>query len=169
MPNAQSKFVEVYRASHPLQAHAIKLALEEAGIPAFIENVGLQDGIGDLPCGWATAPRLMVEDTQVVAAQAVIEQTDHSRQTNPQLTGSETNPQLTGSETAVALGAGMLGLLGAALVGETPSPLEAQETTHCLACHAIMDESEETCPKCGWSYAQGDGLELFESEPPDDE
>lgn len=143
MPNAQSKFVEVYRASHPLQAHAIKLALEEAGIPLVIENEGLQDGIGDLPCGWATSPRLMVEDQQVAAARAVIEQTDRSLQTDPQLTARE---------TAVALTAGMFGLLGATLVADMPQAVDSPEATRCLACNAIMGELDSTCPNCGWTY-----------------
>jgi hypothetical protein len=102
----------------------------------------------------------MVEDSQIAAARTVIEQTDRSRQTDPQLTGRE---------TAVALAAGTLGLLGAVLVGDTPPSSDSQETTRCLACNAIMAESEETCRQCGWSYAQGDGLELFEDEPPDED
>ncbi|MBC7818175.1 MAG: DUF2007 domain-containing protein [Planctomycetaceae bacterium] len=144
MPNTQSKFVEVFRASHALQAHAIKFELDEADIPAIIENEALQDAVGDLPGGWATAPRILVEETQVPAARAVIEKIDRSRQSNPQLTPKE---------TAVALTAGMFGLLGAAVVCDISESDDSVETTRCLACDAFMTGSDTTCSSCGWSYA----------------
>lgn len=144
MLNTPTEFVEVFRASHALQAHAIKFELNEAGIPTIIENEALQDAVGDVPGGWTTAPRILVEEAQVPAARAVIEKIDHSRQSNPQLTLKE---------TAMAMTAGMFGLLGAAVVCDISESDDPAETTRCLACEAFMAESDTTCSSCGWSYA----------------
>lgn len=85
MPTAALKFVEAYRAAHPIQAHALRLALEEAGIQVIIENEALQGAIGDVPPGWSSAPRLMVEESQLTAARDVIRQIDHDTQIKPDL------------------------------------------------------------------------------------
>ena len=122
MSLADVKFVEAYRSAHAVQAHALKYALEDAGIPVIIEGEALQDAVGDIPGGWSSTPRLMVRESQLEAAREIIRQTDRSVQS------------------------------------------QQVETTHCLACHAVMSESEEACAKCGWSYSQTDGL-----EPDDDE
>lgn len=158
MPEADMKFVEAYRAGHAVQAHAIKFALEEAGIPVMIENESLQDAIGDFPCGWSSAPRLMVPDSLRESAREIIRQTDHSEQTTVGLTSGE---------TATSVAAAMLGWVGVGLAAASSvqtEPREQPETTRCLACDAIMSESEETCPKCGWSYSQTDGLEPYDEE-----
>ena len=150
MPVSEIKFVEAYRASHPLQAHALRFALEEAGIRVVIENEALQDAIGDLPGGWSSAPRLMVEESQRAAAREIISQTDRSE---------TANLELTPRETAIAMSAAFFGLVGVALASSPFAEPEAVETTRCLACDAIMAEAESTCSKCGWSYAKTDGLE----------
>jgi len=67
------KFVEVYRARNLPEAHSIRIALEESGIRVQIEGELLQGGIGDLPPGWTTAPRILVEESQIVAAREIIE------------------------------------------------------------------------------------------------
>ena len=158
MPATDIKFVEAYRAAHAVQAHAIKYALEDAGIPVMIENEALQDAIGNFPAGWSSAPRLMVPDSQLEAAREIIRQTDHSEQTDGRLTPGE---------TAVTVAGVMLGWFW---VGQNADPesqsaqSERTETTHCLACQALMSESEETCAKCGWSYSQTDGLEPYDEE-----
>lgn len=153
MKSADLKFVEAYRASHPIQAHALRFALEEAGIRVIIENEALQGAIGDVPCGWSSAPRLMVDESQLAAARALISQTDHSERANLVL-----KPQ----ETAIAMTAALFGIPGitvAALTSGEIAELEPIETTHCLACDEIMDEAEATCPKCGWSYEPDDSPE----------
>lgn len=156
MSLADVKFVEAYRAAHAVQAHAIKYALEDAGIPVMIENEALQDAIGDFPAGWSSAPRLMVPDSQLGVAREIIRQTDHSEQTDGRLTPTE---------TAATVAGAMLGWVFLWGVSDSPcEPSEQAETTHCLACHAVMSESEETCPKCGWSYSQTDGLEPYDEE-----
>ena len=76
MSLAQLKFVEAYRASSPLQAHAVRLALEEAGLLVMIENEALQDAVGEIPGGWSSAPRLMVEESQLDAARKIISRAD---------------------------------------------------------------------------------------------
>lgn len=143
MPTADLKFVEAYRAAHPIQAHALRLALEEAGIRVVIENEALQGAIGDVPPGWSSAPRLMVEDSNLATARAIIGQTDHSERANRGL-----KPH----ETASAMGAASLGILGVAIAPDGFAEPASTETIRCLACDAIMAESETACPKCGWSY-----------------
>lgn len=143
MPTTDLKFVEAYRAAHPVQAHALRLALEDSGLRVFIDNESLQGAIGDVPAGWSSAPRLMVEESQLATAREIISQTDHSERANLKL-----KPQ----ETAIAMGAATLGWLGVALTPDGIAVPESTETTCCLACDAIMAESETACPKCGWSY-----------------
>lgn len=150
MPVSEINFVEAYRASHPLQAHALRIALEEAGIRVVIENEALQDAIGDLPGGWSSAPRLMVEESQLAAAREILSQTDHSE---------TASVGLKPSETAIALTAAFFGIAGCALAPGSVAEQEQVESTRCLACDAIMADAESTCPKCGWSYSKTDGLE----------
>ncbi len=90
MPLAEPKFVEAYVASNPMPAHAIRLALEDAGIRVLIENESLQGAIGGIPCGWASAPRLMVEESQLAAAREIISRTDQGKSFDLSLTQSET-------------------------------------------------------------------------------
>lgn len=87
---AAPKFVEAYVASNPMPAHAIRLALEDAGIRVLIENESLQGAVGGIPCGWASAPRLLVEESQLAAAREIIGRTDHDRTSDLSLTQSET-------------------------------------------------------------------------------
>ncbi len=151
MPITYLNLVEAYRAAHPAQAHALRFALEDAGIRAVIQNEALQDAIGDIPGGWSSAPRIMVEESQFAAAQEIIRQTDHSE---------TTTSGLKPSETAIALTGAFFGIAGAALAPGTIAEPEPVETTRCLGCDAIMAEAESTCPNCGWSYAISDRLEL---------
>jgi hypothetical protein len=72
MEATNRRFVEVYRARNVAQAHLITNALREAGIEAVLENDLLQGALGDLPPGWATAPRILVEQGGVEAARALI-------------------------------------------------------------------------------------------------
>ena len=76
MASTEPKFVEVYRARNLPQAHAIRIALEDAGIAVQLEGELLQGAVGDLPIGWATAPRILVEESQVRAAREIIETAD---------------------------------------------------------------------------------------------
>jgi membrane protease YdiL (CAAX protease family) len=71
---ADPKFVEIYRARNLPEAHSIRIALEESGIRVQIEGELLQGAVGDLPLGWVTAPRILVEESQIAAARRVIEQ-----------------------------------------------------------------------------------------------
>ena len=75
------KFVEVFRARNLPEAHSIRIALEESGIRVQIEGELLQGGLGDLPPGWATAPRILVEESQVAAAQKIIEKAENQAAT----------------------------------------------------------------------------------------
>ncbi|MDH3592021.1 MAG: DUF2007 domain-containing protein [Planctomycetota bacterium] len=54
-----SELVEVYEAHDVPQAHIIKGVLDEAGIPAVIENEELSNVLGALQMG-RSAPRVMV-------------------------------------------------------------------------------------------------------------
>ena len=65
--------VEVYRAQHPPQAHMVANFLRDAGIPATVHGDHLQGGLGELPFGWSTAPKVMVMSDTAAAARALIE------------------------------------------------------------------------------------------------
>jgi hypothetical protein len=121
LPNAESPlpqqgldFVEIYRAKNLPQAHMIRIALEEAGIAAQIEGEVLQSAAGEL-VGWATAPRILVDRSQIDSARPIIDECD--------------------IDTA-----------------REPVEEENVETTRCLACGALMVETEPKCRTCGWSY-----------------
>jgi hypothetical protein len=66
-------FVEVYRAKNLPQAHAIRISLEDLGIQVQIEGELLQGAIGELPIGWTTAPRILVEESQAGSAREIID------------------------------------------------------------------------------------------------
>ena len=76
MESADPKYVEVYRARNAPEAHAIRMALEESGIRVLIEGELLQAAAGDLPLGWATAPRILVEESQLASAREIIEKAE---------------------------------------------------------------------------------------------
>jgi hypothetical protein len=71
--SSEPRFVEVYRARSSAQAHLIKNALQEAGVPAIVENDLLQGVLGDVPLGWATAPRVLVEESQAALSRSIVE------------------------------------------------------------------------------------------------
>ncbi|MDB5310724.1 MAG: putative conserved integral rane protein [Gemmataceae bacterium] len=72
MADAPSDRVEIYRAGGLPEAHALVLLLDGEGIPAWIDNELLQAALGDLPLGWATAPRVTVSRAQEAAARALL-------------------------------------------------------------------------------------------------
>jgi putative signal transducing protein len=67
------RFVEVYRTTTGAQAHLLRNLLDDAGIEAQVENDLLQGVAGEIPLGWATAPRVLVPAHQQAEARAVIE------------------------------------------------------------------------------------------------
>ncbi|HJZ56080.1 MAG TPA: DUF2007 domain-containing protein [Gemmataceae bacterium] len=66
--------VTIYRASGLPEAHAVRLLLEQAGIPVRIDNELLPGVVGELPMGWVTAPRIIVARSQEAAAREVVGQ-----------------------------------------------------------------------------------------------
>ena len=73
MPETPNDPVEVYRARGLADAHTLRLLLETEGIPVWVDNELLQGALGDIPLGWATAPRILVRRSHAAAAQAVVE------------------------------------------------------------------------------------------------
>jgi hypothetical protein len=65
--------VEIYRAANGPQAHMMKNFLRNAGIPAMVEGDMLQGGIGGVPVGWSTAPRVLVAAEHAAWAKTLIE------------------------------------------------------------------------------------------------
>ena len=80
----EQRFVEAYRAKNNPQALVLKQALEDAGIRATIENELLQGAVGDLPMGWATAPRIMVESRDLPRAREILERSERAESTVPE-------------------------------------------------------------------------------------
>jgi hypothetical protein len=76
MQPANPNLIEVYRAKNLPQAHMIRIALEEAGIHANIDGALLQGAVGDLPIGWPTAPRILVDQTDAALARSIIDRVD---------------------------------------------------------------------------------------------
>lgn len=76
MDSSDPNFVEVYRARNLPEAHAIRIKLEDAGIKVRIDGELLQGVVGELPMGWATAPRILVESAQAVPARQIIRTVD---------------------------------------------------------------------------------------------
>ena len=66
------KLVEVYSAKDIPHAHLLKAALAAEGIAAEIGNENLQIVIGEIPAGWPTAPRILVEESQAEQARAFL-------------------------------------------------------------------------------------------------
>ena len=76
MASNEPRDVEVYRARNIAQAHLLKGLLENEGIPAQVENDLLQGAVGDIPMGWATAPRILVEVHNALRARTIVEEFD---------------------------------------------------------------------------------------------
>jgi len=70
-------FVEVYRAAHALDAKLMQVCLEEAGLEVQLQGELLQNALGDIPLGWATAPRLLVPESQAMPARELITAVQH--------------------------------------------------------------------------------------------
>lgn len=64
--------VEVYRAANALQANLLQATLSEAGIRSQVVGEFLQGGLGDLPLGWPTSPRILVGADDEAAARELI-------------------------------------------------------------------------------------------------
>jgi hypothetical protein len=69
----EGRLVEVYRARDSLQAHLLRSALENAGIPALVQGDLLQ-GAFAAPAEWFSAPRIVVEASDAVRACELLEQ-----------------------------------------------------------------------------------------------
>ena len=74
MDDPVPRLVEVFRAANVMEAHAIKLALENAGILAQVEG-DLLPGVMPM-MGWEASPRIMVAETQLREARQIVEQMD---------------------------------------------------------------------------------------------
>ncbi len=61
----------VYNAASAQQAHLLKNILEEMGIVAHVTNDALQGAAGELPLGWAVAPRVVVAESDSEQARKV--------------------------------------------------------------------------------------------------
>jgi len=72
MTEEEHGFVELYRPRNLVQAEMFRLALEEAGIRSLVIGEYLQGVVGELPMGWNTSPRLLVEPDRAEDAAAVL-------------------------------------------------------------------------------------------------
>ncbi len=76
MTTSLPEFVEIYRPKNLLQAHAIRMALEEAGVDVRIEGELLQSAVGEIPLGWDTLPRILVDSSQLKIAREIVDRLD---------------------------------------------------------------------------------------------
>ena len=70
------RLIEVYRAANVMHAHAVKAALENAGIQAYVDGDLLPNLTGLMPGAWDTLPRVRVAETQAIEARQLIEHLD---------------------------------------------------------------------------------------------
>lgn len=75
---SEPRLVEVYRAKNSPQAHLLRSALEDAGIRAWVEGDLLQGAVGELPLGWSSAPRIMVEESDALRARTLLDRLENS-------------------------------------------------------------------------------------------
>jgi hypothetical protein len=74
----ERRLVEVYRAKNSPQAHLLKSALENSGIPALVEGELLQGALGELPIGWSSAPRILVDESDAAQARVLLKDWERS-------------------------------------------------------------------------------------------
>jgi hypothetical protein len=74
------RLAQIYVAENDLEAHFLKGLLEDNGIDVQIVNEALRFAIGDIPAGWATAPRLWVREENAVEARRLIDEWNAGRQ-----------------------------------------------------------------------------------------
>lgn len=99
MTTAIPSFVVVYHARDISEAYIVRTALEEAGIAVQIENEILQTG-GEL-LGWMTTPLVLVEESDVPAANELI------AQINAHANAESSNCAVTDATSCLACGAKM--------------------------------------------------------------
>jgi len=75
----ERKLVAVYRAKDNTQANLLRSTLENAGIRAMIDGDLLQGALGELPAGWASAPRIMVDEDDATNARSLLERWESSQ------------------------------------------------------------------------------------------
>jgi len=66
-------FVELYRAGSLFEADELACKLEESGIAAQVENTMLQGGLGELPPGWHTLPKVTVPKSRLADARQILQ------------------------------------------------------------------------------------------------
>lgn len=55
-----SSLIEIYAAENEQEAHIVQAWLDDAGIESIVSGGSLQQAGGELPLGFATAPRILV-------------------------------------------------------------------------------------------------------------
>ena len=70
---ANQEWVEIVRARSAMEAHAIRILLEEHGFDVRIDGEALLGALGGLPVGWETAPRVLVPADEAAGAVELIE------------------------------------------------------------------------------------------------
>ncbi|HIN81099.1 MAG TPA: DUF2007 domain-containing protein [Planctomycetes bacterium] len=66
------RFIEVSSALDIPHAYLLKSVLEEEGIEVRIGNEFLQAGLGELPAGFATSPRILVYESDAPRARKIL-------------------------------------------------------------------------------------------------
>jgi putative signal transducing protein len=72
------KQVVIYSAATLPQAHVLRNVLEDQGIRAEVINDAIQLALGDVPMGWSTAPRVVVDQQHAELARRIALEFDES-------------------------------------------------------------------------------------------
>ncbi|HMC10410.1 MAG TPA: DUF2007 domain-containing protein [Pirellulaceae bacterium] len=168
-----SQPIVIYSAANVQQAHLLKGLLQQQGIAAWIVNDAIQIAGGDLPLGWAAAPRLVVAEQDALRARQLAEEFDRKTTHEPTDDDSiEPEPLVDWADWPVCPAcrdrrSARCPVCG---VSGTNFPLaDIQDTTggeqvllKCEDCDdLIRPEWYRLCARCGHDY--GDGIEVSHS------
>ena len=165
--------IVIYSAANTQQAYLLKGILEERGIRAQVVNDAIQIAGGDLPVGWAAAPRVVVGSNDALNARQIAEEFDRETAHEPTAYDSLSEPAATEwSHWPVCPQCGerrsahcpFCGASGIdfPLADMQDSTGERQVLLYCESCddHFVPDW-HRLCHRCGYDYGAG-----LEPEPP---
>ena len=96
------KQIVIYTAANLPEAHILRNTLDELGIHAAVINDAVQMAVGDLPAGWPTAPRVVVDEEQAELARRVALEFDAIGRASRQQAEDDDEPERRGAAAAIA-------------------------------------------------------------------
>jgi putative signal transducing protein len=158
----------IYSAASTQQAYLLKGLLEEEGITAWVINDAIQIAGGDLPLGWAAAPRVVVAQPDAPQARQLAEEFDRQTAHEPTADDFGENvpadwldwPTCPGCGERRAARCPVCGASGTNFpLADAQDPAAGRVLLLCKECDDhILPEWYRLCPRCGHDY--GGGVEV---------